>query len=193
LLQVNKNFKKFLKGEIMISKEMTKALNLQIMKEIFSAYLYQSMAAYAASHNLKGFTHWFEVQALEELFHAEKFYNYILDQGETIELHGLDKPKAVFKSPLDLFEETLAHEKTVTASINSIVEIAKKENDNASFIFLQWFVTEQVEEEATPQEIIGRLKMAGQEGSALFMIDAELGARAYTPPVGKRNYKLFLA
>jgi len=177
----------------MISKQMTKALNEQIMKELYSAYLYQSMAAYSAGNNMRGSASWFQIQALEEIFHAEKFYNYIIDQGESVELHPIDKPPKDFKSVLDLFEQTLAHEKTVTASINSLVTLSQKENDNASFIFLQWFVTEQIEEEATPAEIIGRLKFAGTDGSGLFMMDAELGTRVYTPPIGKRNFKLFLA
>ena len=177
----------------MISKNMTKALNEQIMKEIYSAYLYQSMSAYSAGNNLKGFASWFQIQALEELFHAEKIYNYILEQGEQIELFGIDKPANDFKSPVDLFERTLAHEKTVTASINSIVELAKKEKDEASYIFLQWFITEQVEEEASPNEVLGRLKMIGDKGMGILLLDKELGSRTYTPPAGKRSFKLFLA
>jgi ferritin len=176
----------------MISKNVAKALNEQITKEIFSAYLYQSMAAFSANTSLKGFAHWFEVQALEELFHAEKIYNYILDQGERVILEAIDKPQSDFNSPLDLFEKTLAHEKIVTASVNAIAELAKKESDNATYNFILWFINEQIEEESTPNEIIGRLKLAGQ-GSGLFMMDAELGARTYTAPVVPRNFKLFLA
>ncbi len=176
----------------MLSKEMTKALNEQIMKEIYSAYLYQSMAAYSTGNNLKGFASWFQVQGLEEFYHAEKFYNYIFDQGEEVELFGIDKPPKNFKSPTDLFEQTLAHEKTVTASIKSLVELAKKENDEATHIFLQWFVTEQVEEEAIPTEILGRIKLIGEQGPGIFMLDNELGSRVYNPPVGKRAFKLFL-
>ena len=176
----------------MISKSVTKALNEQIMKEIYSAYLYQSMAAYSAGKNLKGFANWFQVQALEELYHAEKIYNYIFDQGEEVELLGIDKPPRDFKSIKDLFEQTLVHEKKVTASINSIVELAKKENDEATYIFLQWFVTEQVEEEATPSEILGKLELIGDQGSGIFMMDNELGSRVYKPPVEERTLKLFL-
>ena len=177
----------------MISKEVTKLLNEQIMKELYSAYLYQSMAAYSAENSLKGFANWFQIQALEEIFHAEKFYNYIMDQGAKVELLAIDKPKSDFSSPTDLFEETLAHEKTVTASINNIVNQARKENDEATYIFLQWFVTEQVEEEAAPAEILGRLKLAGNQGGGLFMIDNELGQRVYNPPVVRGTFKLFLA
>ena len=176
----------------MISKNITKALNEQIMKEIYSAYLYQSMAAYSAGKNLKGFASWFQIQSLEELYHAEKIYNYIFDQGEEAELLGIDKPPREFKSLKDLFEQTLAHEKKVTASIKSIVDLAKKENDDATYIFLQWFVMEQVEEEATPSEILGRLEVVGDQGSGIFMMDSELGARVYKPPVEKRTLKLFL-
>jgi ferritin len=176
----------------MISKNVAKALNEQITKEMYSAYLYQSMAAFSASISLKGFAHWFEVQALEELFHAEKMYNYILDQNERVILDTIQKPPADFASPIDLFIQTLAHEKIVTASINDIAELSKRESDNATYNFMLWFVNEQIEEEATPSDIIGRLKLAG-EGSGLFMMDAELGARVYTPPVLPLTYKLFLA
>ena len=105
---------------------------------------------------------------------------------------GIDKPPREFKSLKDLFEQTLAHEKKVTASIKSIVDLAKKENDDATYIFLQWFVMEQVEEEATPSEILGRLEVVGDQGSGIFMMDSELGARVYKPPVEKRTLKLFL-
>jgi ferritin len=176
----------------MISKNAVKALNEQITKEMYSAYLYQSMAAFSAGISLKGFAHWFEVQALEELFHAEKMYNYILDQNERVILDSIQKPPSDFSSPADMFEKTLEHERTVTASINAIAELAKKEGDNATYNFMLWFVNEQIEEEATPAEILGRLKLAG-EGSGLFMMDAELGARVYTPPAVPRKFKLFLS
>ena len=140
---------------------------------------------------MKGFASWFQIQSLEELYHAEKIYNYIFDQGEEVELLGIDKPPREFKSLKDLFEQTLAHEKKVTASIKSIVDLAK-ENDDATYIFLQWFVMEQVEEEATPSEILGRLEVVGDQGSGIFMMDSELGARVYKPPVEKRTLKLFL-
>ncbi len=169
----------------MISKEMAKALNEQITKEIYSAYLYHAMGAHSAYIGLKGFANWFSVQAQEELFHAQKIFGYVLDQGQKIELGALDKPESDYTSGLDMFEKTFAHEKTVTASINAIVDLAQKENDHATFSFLQWFVTEQVEEEANPSGIIDQLKLAG-DGGGLFMIDKELAQRVYTPPAAAK-------
>jgi len=161
----------------MISKQMTKIINEQINKEIFSSYLYQSMAAYCDWKGYKGCGIWFKVQMKEELLHAQKFYNYLIDQGERVILDKIDKPETEFKSIRDLFERTLSHEKTVTASILNIVTLAQKENDAASNIFLQWFVTEQIEEEANASEILTKLDIIGDNGAAIYMLDKELGSR----------------
>jgi ferritin len=169
----------FLRRNIMISKETAKALNEQINKELFSAYLYQSMSAYSSFTGLKGFANWFQVQAQEEVFHAQKIYKYILDQGDKIILEAIDKPQIEFKSPLDMAEQTLTHERKVTASINNLVKLAHNQNDMATVIFLQWFVTEQVEEEANASEMIDKLKLARDNGAALLMIDKELQARVF--------------
>jgi ferritin len=168
----------------MISKEMAKALNEQINKEVYSAYLYQSMSAHSDFIGLKGFANWFSIQVQEELFHAKKFYHYILEQGEKIELASIDKPDNDFKSAKDMFERTLEHEKKVTASINTLAALAQKENDYATFAFLQWFISEQVEEEASANDILGQLNLAG-EGSGLFMIDKDLAARVFNPPAAE--------
>lgn len=165
----------------MISKEMTKALNGQINKEIYSAYLYQAMSAHSTFIGLKGFANWFQIQMQEEMFHASKIYTYILDQGEQVELLAIEKPPKEFESALTLFQQTLDHEKIVTASINNLVALSQKEKDYATFSFLQWFVTEQVEEEANANDVLAQLKLAGSESSSLFLIDKELAARVYTP------------
>jgi ferritin len=162
----------------MISKQMAKIINEQINKEIYSAYLYQSMSAYSMFKGLHGTASWFQVQAKEELGHATKFYKYLLEQNEQVVLDKIDKPESDFKGLKEMFEKTLAHEKIVTGSINNIVALAIKENDYASNIFLQWFVTEQVEEEANAVEILTKVEIIGESGPAFYMLYKELGARA---------------
>ncbi len=166
----------------MISKKMAKELDKRINEEIYSSYLYLSMSAYSGSQGLKGFSNWFNVQVQEELFHAQKIYKYVLDQGEKVILDTIAKPPSDFKSPLDLFEKTLEHERYVTSSVNRVLDLAKKENDNATSIMFQWFVTEQIEEEANANEIIQQLKLIGDNGSGLFMIDNQLSSRTFTTP-----------
>ena len=166
----------------MLSERMTEALNEQINKEIYSAYLYLSMSAYSTFIGMKGFANWFMVQYQEEMVHAMKIYDYINDQGGQVKLLAVAQPPTEFGSPLEMFEKTLEHEKFVTKCINDLVDLAIKEKDHASNIFLQWFVTEQVEEEANDNEIISKLKLVGKKGNGLFMIDKELAARVFTPP-----------
>ena len=166
----------------MISKKMQESLNDQLNKEIYSAYLYLSMSAYATSLGLKGFANWFSIQTKEEMIHSEKIYNYVNEQGGRVLLEAIDKPTQEFFSPIDLFKKTLEHEKKVTARINKLVDLAKKESDHATAAFLQWFVTEQVEEEASPNEILQRLDIAGKDKSAILLVDGELAARVFTPP-----------
>ncbi len=161
----------------MISKRMGKALIDQINKEMYSGYLYMAMSSYSDHIGLKGFAHWFMSQYQEEMGHSSKMYHYLQEQGEHVQLLAIEKPQAVFASPLEMFEKTLEHEKFVTKSINALVDLAIKENDHATNIFLQWFVTEQVEEEAHASEIIDKLKMVGEKGNGLFMIDRMLGDR----------------
>ncbi len=166
----------------MISKKMLNSLNEQINKEIYSAYLYLSMAAYSTSNGLAGFSNWFTVQVQEELTHAKKFYDYVNQQGERVILEAIDKPPQDFSSPRDLFEKTLEHEKKVTKRINDFVSMARKENDHATETFLQWFITEQIEEVASPTEILQRLGLIGKDGNGLLMIDSQLAARVFVPP-----------
>ena len=132
----------------MISKKMQEAINEQINAEMYSAYLYLSMSAYCAENTYKGFAHWLDLQAKEEYSHAMKFYNYLLDRGASIDFKTIDAPKRNFSSMAELFEQVLTHEKHVTALINKLYELALKEKDYATQIMLQWFIEEQVEEEA---------------------------------------------
>jgi ferritin len=168
----------------MLSAKMSEALNGQLNKEMYSAYLYLSMSAHSTYIGLKGFANWFMVQYQEEMMHAMKFYDYINSQGGQIKLMAIAQPPTEFESPLDMFEKTLQHEKFVTQSINDLVDLAIKEKDHATSIFLQWFVTEQIEEEANDNDIISKLKLVGKKGDALLMIDRELAARVFTPPAG---------
>jgi len=166
------------KGGKMISKKMAKAINSQINREIYSSYLYSGMRAYAAFIGLKGIAQWFRVQSQEEMLHAEKLSNYLEEQGERVFLDDIEKPPQEYSSVKELFEETLKHEKLVTSLINKLVDLSVSEKDKATEIFLQWFVTEQVEEEANPSEILQKLALTGEKnGPALLMLDNILGAR----------------
>jgi ferritin len=160
-----------------MDKKIEKEMNAQINREIYSAYLYLSMAAYFEAENLNGFAHWMKVQAMEEMFHAMKFYTFICDRAGQVILESIDKPDSKFDSIKDVFEKTLAHEKIVTKYINSLYSIAKKQDDNASLIFLEWFLTEQVEEEKNPTDILAKLKHTGERGEGVLMLDKELGSR----------------
>lgn len=166
----------------MLSERITEALNKQISNEIYSAYLYLSMSAHSTFIGLKGFANWFMVQYQEEMVHAMKIYDYIHAQGGQVKLMAVAQPPTEFGSPLEMFEKTLEHEKFVTKCINDLIDLAIEEKDHASNIFLQWFVTEQIEEEANDNEIISKLKLVGKEVNGLFMIDKELAARVFTPP-----------
>ncbi len=161
----------------MLSKTIQDAMNEQIKNELYSAYLYLSMAAYCDSVNLPGFAHWMRAQAQEETGHAMKFYDFIYDRGGRVVLKAIDQPLADFQSPLHVFEETLAHEQKVTGMINNLYTLAAQEKDYASQGFLQWFVDEQVEEEHTAAQIIETLRMIGDHKGSLFMLDRELGKR----------------
>lgn len=160
-----------------MDKKLNDAFNTQIKNELASAYLYLSMAAYCDSLSLEGFGNWFKVQAKEEFGHAMKMYGFLNDRGATISFEALPKPDADFASPKEVFEKTLAHEKKVTAMINSLYETAQKSDDKAAGIFLQWFITEQVEEEKNAAAIIDKLKMIKPDSAALLMFDGVLAKR----------------
>ncbi len=171
----------------MLSKKMEKALNEQINKEMYSAYLYMSMSSFSTNKGLPGFANWFMVQYKEEMEHAMKIYDYVNSQGGKVKLMTIDEPPSDFKDPMDMFQKTLKHEKYVTQCINELVDLSIKEKDYATQIFLQWFVTEQIEEEGNDNEIISKLELAGSKGNGLFMIDKELGTRVYSPPINEKN------
>lgn len=161
----------------MMNKAVLDAMNAQITHEMYSAYLYLSMSAYFESANLPGFAHWMHVQFEEEQSHALKFYEYILDRGNKVELGAIAKPQVDFKSPVEVFELTLAHEKKVTSLIHGIYDIAAAEKDVASQIFLQWFITEQVEEEKNASDILDMLQKIGSSVGSLYQLDHRLGKR----------------
>jgi ferritin len=153
------------------------AMNEQMKNEFYAAYQYLSMAAYCESENLPGFAHWMRTQAREETEHAMKFYDFILDRNGRVVLQAIEGPVVEFGSPLEVFERALEHEQKVTAMINDLYGLAVKENDYASQTFLQWFVTEQVEEEKNTGDVVETLKMIGDKSEALFLLDRELARR----------------
>ena len=161
----------------MFSKKMQKALNDHLNAELYAAYLYLAMAAYFESTHLPGFANWMRLQSREEMGHAMRFYEYINERGGRVELQAIDKPPVNFKSPLAVFEEALKHERVVSKEIDKLFDMARKEKDYASEVFLQWFVTEQVEEEKSAGEVVEALNMIGDQRPALLMYDRELGKR----------------
>jgi ferritin len=161
----------------MLSDKMQKALNGQMNAELYSSYLYLSMNAYFKSVNLDGFANWMYYQAQEELEHAMKFYDFICQRGGRVQLAQIEAPPSEWNSPLAVFEDTLAHEQKVTGLINDLVEIANGERDHASQIFLQWFVSEQVEEEDSVGGVLEQLKLMGEAKGGLFMMDREMAKR----------------
>jgi ferritin len=161
----------------MLSETMNKALNDQINAELYSAYLYISMNAYFKSINLDGFAAWMHAQALEETQHAQKFYDFVNQRGGRVVLGAIEAPPGEWGSPLAVFEDTLAHEQKITSLINTLMEVASQEKDHATQIFLQWFVTEQVEEEESVGGVLEQLRLVGEAKGGLFMLDRELGKR----------------
>ena len=168
----------------MLSKVMQDAINEQIKNELYSAYLYLSMAAYGEAANLPGFAHWMRLQNQEEVLHAVKFFDFVNSRGGRVVLQAIDQPPVEFESPLDVFEKTLEHERKVTALIHQLYELALEENDYATQAMLQWFIEEQVEEEQSAAQVVETLKMIGDNTHALLMLDRELGSRveAASPP-----------
>ena len=162
----------------MISKEMAIAINAQINREFFSAYYYLGLSAKAEDANLKGAAAWFLAKHGEEMGHALKMYHYLIDQEARVELSVVDAPPADTQNVVEMFESTLDHEREVTKAINDLVDQALTEKDHATNVFLQWFITEQIEEEATVSDILGRLKLFGDQGQGLLLIDNELAQLA---------------
>lgn len=167
----------------MLNKEIETLLVDQVNFEISSAYLYLAMAAYCDSIDMPGFANWFKVQWEEEIFHSNKMYAYIVDRGGKIEMEKIDKPQSTWDSLIDAFKAALAHEQVVTERINKIMSAAVKVGDHATISFLNWFIDEQVEEEANVDNIVKQLKMLGSSGHGLFMLDKEMKARTFTAPL----------
>jgi len=162
----------------MLTEKMQTALNGQLNAELYSSYLYLSMNAYFKSVNLDGFANWMHYQAQEELEHSLKFYDFVIQRGGKVVLSQIEAPQTEWDSPMAVFEATLAHEQKVTGLINDLVEIAHEERDHATNIFLQWFVSEQVEEEESVGGVLEQLKLMGDAKGGLFMIDRELAKRS---------------
>lgn len=165
----------------MLSKAVRKGLNQQVTKEIASSYLYLQMAAWFEAANLKGFAAWMKVQAQEELAHGMIFFNFLVERGAPVELGDIAKPEATYASAIEVFQRALAHEEGVTASINAIMDAASKDRDYATQRRLDWFISEQVEEEATATEVIAKLKLLG-DGQALYLLDKEMALRTFVMP-----------
>lgn len=161
----------------MIDKQLEQAFNQQINAELYSSYLYLAMAAYFESENLSGCANWMKMQANEEQEHAMKFFEQINERGGRVELEAIDKPATDWESPLQAFQQALEHEKKVTGMINELMGKAKSINDHAAEVFLNWFVSEQVEEEANADDICQKLEMIGDSGNGLIMLDQALAKR----------------
>ena len=167
---------------MMLSAKMQDALNDQLNAEIYSAYLYLSMEAYFQDKSLTGFATWMRVQTQEELTHAQKFYDFINDRGGRVKLKPIEAPPWDWESPLAAFEAAYKHETIVTGLINKLVDLTLTESDHATDTFLQWFVSEQVEEEDNTSTVVDRIKLVGEVSGGLFLLDQELGQRTFTAP-----------
>ena len=167
----------------MLNEKMEKAFLDQINKELYSEYLYLSMKAYFKNLNLNGFVNWFDVQMQEERAHAMGMFDYVYERGGSVVLDAIEKPETSWNSPLDVFRATLAHEEFVTSRINALLDVAEETKDRAAIIFLNWYLKEQVEEEANVGGVLAQLELIGEDKTALLNLDKELGARVFNPPV----------
>ncbi len=167
----------------MISKKMESALNEQVNKEFYSAYMYLAISAYCNTAGLPGFAHWMRIQYEEEIMHVTKMYDYILNQAGEVHLKAVDEPPKEYGTPLEVFQKTLDHERFITKSIHKLMGMAVAEKDYATQAFLQWYVTEQVEEEANVNDILAPLRMVGNDKGGLMMIDQRLAQRPMPTPL----------
>jgi ferritin len=166
----------------MFKPSLENALNDQINAELYSAYMYLSMSAWFDDTGLPGMAKWMKAQYQEEMFHVDKFFHYVLERGGKVTLRAIEAPPTTWDSALDAFEKTLAHEQHVTGLINELASLCMDERDHATLNFLQWFIAEQVEEEATASELVNQLRMVGKSGHGMLMIDRELGIRVFAAP-----------
>lgn len=167
----------------MMNKKLEKAFNNQINKELYSEYLYMSMYAYFDRMNLQGFKNWMNVQMQEEHAHAMGMFNYLHERGGKVVLQAIEQPETDWKSPVALFEHVLKHEQYVTSLINKLMDVADEVKDRAAVSFLDWYLKEQVEEEANVSKVLKTLKMVIEDKNSLYMFDKELAARVFNPPV----------
>ena len=167
----------------MINEKLEKEFNIQINKELYSEYLYLAMKTYFMEQNLMGFVNWFDVQVQEEHAHAIGMFNYLNERGGKIELLPIDKPEFSGKTPLEIFEEVLKHEQYVTSRINTVYDVAEEVRDRAAMKFLDWYIDEQVEEEASVDAVLSTLKLIGDDKNALLLLDKDLATRVFNPPV----------
>jgi ferritin len=165
----------------MLSKTLQSAINDQIKHEFYSAYLYLAMSAYCETINLPGFAGWMRAQHQEELAHAMKFFDFVNDREGSVELQAIEQPPSEFQSPLDIFQRALEHERKISSLIHQLYELAVKEKDYPTQTMLQWFITEQVEEEKSASQVVEQLKIIGNDGGALLLLDRELGGRGAAP------------
>lgn len=166
----------------MLTERLNREINVQINEEIYSAYLYLSMAAWFAGKNLPGFEHWMRIQVQEELSHASKFFGFVHERGGSVTLEAIKRPDHEWASPRAAFEAARSHERHISGRIDTLMALAVDEKDFATQNYLQWFVGEQVEEEANAEEIVRKLELVGDGAQGLFMMDRELAARVFTPP-----------
>ena len=169
----------------MISEKLCDALNKQINAEMYSSYLYLSMSAWFETKSLSGFAHWMRVQAEEETFHAMKMFDYVHERGGEVTLTTIDQPESQWESPLAVIEAVLRHEEHVTSLINDLVDVSMEVRDHAGTYFLQWYVEEQVEEEANVGTLLERMKMIADDSAGMFALDMEMAKRVFTPPSGE--------
>lgn len=162
-----------------MDERIEKAFNEQLNAELYSSYLYLSMSAFFSSINLPGMAEWMRIQAEEELLHAMKFYDFIIQSGGRVVLPVIEEPQHTWDSPLAVFEHQLAHEQKVTGLINDLVDLARECSDYAAEQFLQWFVKEQVEEEANARDLVSKTEMIGDDTAAMFILDRELAGRKH--------------
>ena len=167
----------------MIDKKLEEAFNDQINKELYSEYLYLSMKAYFERLNLKGFVNWLDIQTQEEHAHAMGMFDYVHQRGGKVTLETIDKPENDWASPLACFEQILSHEEYVTSRINALLDVAEETKDRAATLFLNWYLKEQVEEEESAGSVLDPLKLIGDDKKALLMLDKDLAARVFNPPV----------
>jgi ferritin len=176
------------KGDgVMLSDKLRDILSKQVNAEYFSAYLYLAMSVSVDQMGLKGASKWLFGQAQEEMEHATKIYNYMLERGAAIELYAIDKPQTSFKDVHEIFKMVLEHEKKVTGMINAIATMAMTESDHACYQFMMWFVNEQVEEESSVSDILNKLDLIGDNKGLLLTLDNELGTRVYVPPAAEEE------